>query len=317
MGSPPLIVPPGKMIGVSITPLASPDPLRGRCAGACGAETTPYASHDLISGFLRQSSVPTASAPTQDELVALEAQLRDTALAQHDIYLLGLNAAPAVEGPAGDLTPLALPGGLAGAGIYQLMRFPIARFNGIPLPLDSRIRFADPARWLQGAMESRLLTITVDGTNKFFSWDAHLPVGNKTHAYYHVNQKGMFNVFGEADHAALGGTALVRARQLRYLKIGGRIFLVVGVVVDAVQMGVAGYQSYEHGTVKPLLKQGVKTATGWAAAWAGAKLGIAAGAVAGVETGPGMVLTAIGGGLIGGVAGYFGGNWIADWIFEN
>lgn len=39
--------------------------------------------------------------------------------------------------------------------------------------------------------------------------------------------------------------------------------------------------------------------------------------MAGVETGPGVVLTAIGGGLVGGVAGYFGGNWIADWLFDD
>jgi hypothetical protein len=44
---------------------------------------------------------------------------------------------------------------------------------------------------------------------------------------------------------------------------------------------------------------------------------MALGAAAGVETGPGMVLTAIGGGLIGGVAGYFGGDWVADFIYED
>ncbi len=197
------------------------------------------------------------------------------------------------------------------------MRFPISRFNGIPLPLDSSIRFADPMRWLGNGMESRLFTISIDGTKKFFSWDAHFPVGNTPHAYYHVNQKGMFSVFGEADHAALGSTALIQAKQLRYLKIGGRVFLVVGVVVDTVQLGVAGYESYQQGSARPIAKQAVKTATGWAAAWAGAKAGVAVGGLAGVETGPGMVLTAIGGGVVGGVAGYFGGNWIADWLFDN
>jgi hypothetical protein len=44
---------------------------------------------------------------------------------------------------------------------------------------------------------------------------------------------------------------------------------------------------------------------------------MALGGLAGVETGPGMVLTAIGGGLIGGTAGYFGADWIADWIYED
>lgn len=43
---------------------------------------------------------------------------------------------------------------------------------------------------------------------------------------------------------------------------------------------------------------------------------MAVGALAGVEAGPGMVLTAIGGGIAGGAAGYMGADWIADWIYE-
>jgi len=39
---------------------------------------------------------------------------------------------------------------------------------------------------------------------------------------------------GQADHAALTGPALMQAKQLRYLKIGGRIFLVAGVGVGLV-----------------------------------------------------------------------------------
>ena len=132
-----------------------------------------------------------------------------------------------------------------------------------------------------------------------------------------MNQKGMAAVMGASDHAALTGTALVQARQLRYLKIGGRVFLVAGVIIDTAQLAAAGYESYQTGSAKPVGKQAVRTATGWAAAWAGAKAGVAVGAVAGVETGPGVVLTAIGGGLVGGVAGYFGGNWIADWLFDD
>src|SRR5262249_47863257 len=130
---------------------------------------------------------------------------------------------------------------IAAPGIYQLQSFPLMRFNGIWLPADSRIRFADPARWFGKGMESRLLTISVDNTKKFFSWDAHFPVGNKPHDFFHVNQKGMAAVMNATDHSALGGTALVQAKQLRYLKIGGRVFLVIGIVVDTVQLGLAGY----------------------------------------------------------------------------
>lgn len=93
--------------------------------------------------------------------------------------------------------------------------------------------------------------------------------------------------------------------------------LVVGIVVDTVEMGGAAVESYKQGSIKPVSAQAIRTAGGWTLAWAGAKAGVALGGLAGVETRPGMVLTAIGGGLIGGVAGYFGADWIADWIYED
>jgi hypothetical protein len=285
-----------------------------------GAEAVPMESTDLTAAFLRPDGVIDLSGSSQSDLVNLEQRLRDAALSTNDVFLMGLNAIPGVEGASGQSTPLfgSNFGTLFGsAGVYQLSTFPLTRFNGIPLPTGSRIRFADPSRWFSVGMESRLLTISVDGTKKFFSWDAHLPVGNKPHAYYHVNQQGMASVMSATDHSALSGAALVQAKQLRYLKIGGRIFLIVGVVVDTVQLGGAAYESYQTGSAKPVGKQFVRTASGWAAAWAGAKAGVAVGALAGVETGPGVVLTAIGGGFVGGIAGYFGGNWIADWLLDD
>ena len=104
----------------------------------------------------------------------------------------------------------------------------------------------------------------------------------------------------------------MQAKQLRYLKIGGRVFLVVGVVVDTVQIAQAAVESYQQRSAKPLVAQAVRTAGTWAMAWAGAKAGMAVGGLAGAASGPGMVLMAIGGGLIGGSAGYFGADWIAD-----
>ena len=127
----------------------------------------------------------------------------------------------------------------------------------------------------------------------------------------------MYSVMGQADHAGLTGAALVQAKQLRYLKIGGRVFLVVGVVIDTAQMVNAGVESYQQGSVRPVAAQAVRTAGGWGLAWAGAKAGMAVGVLAGVESGPGLVLTAIGGGVIGGLAGYFGADWIADFIYED
>ena len=254
---------------------------------------------------------------SQDDLIQIEQQLRDAAGSTNDLFVLGLDAAPAIEEGSDQLLPIGPSTGGTGSGDIPTDELPYLTVQRLPLPAGSSIRFADPGRWFSSAMETRLFTISVDGTKKFFSWDAHLPVGNKRHPYYHVNQKGMAAVMGASDHAALTGTAHVQARQLRYLKIGGRVFLVAGVIIDTAQLAAAGDESYQTGSAKPIGKQAVRTATGWAAAWTGAKAGVAVGAGAGVETGPRVVLTAIGGGLVGGVAGYFGGNWIADWLFDD
>jgi hypothetical protein len=329
MGEPRIVVPAGKKVSLEITPLSSPLSLEGRMQGICAAEATPGACSTLVSPFLRTGDGKDPLLGSLEDLVSMELAMREAALAGNETFLLGLQATPATEGSSGGLTPFLSgygdsgPSGLIpsiprGLGAYQLTSFPISRFNGIQLPAGSRIRFADPARWFARGLESRLISVSIKGRpGKFFAWDAHMPEGKVSHDFYHANQEGMFNVFKQSNHSPLTGTALVQARQLRYIKIGGRVFLVVGAVIDAVQLGAAAAESYETGSMRPVGKQAVRTATGWAAAWAGAKAGVAVGALAGVETGPGVVLTAIGGGVVGGIAGYFGGNWIADWLFDD
>jgi len=330
-GAPP--IPPGSKFFVNVTPLQDVRGLPGRIGGISAYEASPRTVTDQFSQYLcldpNERTAPSHN-PSQDDLVALERILRNAALSGDSQLLVSLNAQPAIEDGSGNLLPLLPPppsylasdpaklfGLLRGAGIHQLMSFPIARFNGIGLPPGAQIRFADPSRWFQaGAMESRLFTISTNG-KQYYSWDAHSPVGKTPHDFYHINQKGMYGVFGQSNHAPIVGPRLFQAKQLRYLKIGGRVFLVVGVVVDTAQMGSAAVESYQRGSVKPIAAQSIRTAGRWAMAWAGAKAGMAAGGLAGVESGPGMVLTAIGGGLIGGTAGYFGADWIADWIYED
>lgn len=331
----PLPMPPkGKKLRLEVIPLDNVHSLPGKVMGVSAAEATPHVPTRLNNAFLRpdpkQAAFP-ATGLTQDELIQLESQLRSLALANNDRILLGLNAQPVVETGKGRYMPFmaaaapqdsdfvqVLLGGGSKGGIYQLTSFPIKRFNGVPLPPDSRIRFADPTRWFhKGQMESRLFTISVDGTKKYYSWDAHAQVGNKPHNFYHVNQKGMYQIFGHSNHANLAGAELAQAKQLRYLKIGGRVFLVVGVVVDTVQLSSAAYESYEQESIRPVAAQTVRTVGGWTGAWLGVKAGVVVGGVAGIETGPGAVLTAIGGGIVGGTAGYFGADWIADWIYED
>ena len=201
------------------------------------------------------------------------------------------------------------------SGIYQLGTYPISRFMGVTLPPGSRIRFADPFF----AGESRLVTIFEQGTKHFYAWDAHGPVGATPHSFYHINQGGMHGLFGQSNHVPIPPAHIPQARALRYIKIGGRVFLVVGVFVDSYTLTSSVIESVERGTPRPAIAQAVRTVGGWGGAWAGAKLlcgGTAAGgALVGVsETGIGAVLLCLGGGLVGGIAGYFGADWIADMI---
>ena len=160
-----------RSVTIEVTPLERPLPLIGRVRGVAGFETSPRATTSLYSQFIRpDTEEPNAcySDMGTDDVIEFEQDLRKTALSGDDRILVGLFAQPALESSSGALN--ALGAGASGAGIYQFMQFPIARFNGIPLPANSRIRFADPSRWFQGGMESRLATISVENTSKFFAW---------------------------------------------------------------------------------------------------------------------------------------------------
>jgi len=208
--------------------------------------------------------------------------------------------------------------GFSRAGTYQLMRFPLQRFNGVTLPFDAQIQFADHNRWFARQMESRLFEVLKTGnTKKYYAWDYHLPVGKMQHDLWHINQEGFHGVYGQANHAPIPARFMVQAKTLRVLKIGGRVFLVTGIIVDATLLGQAAVTSVKEGTPAPVVAQAVRTAGSWAGAWAGAKVGFALGGLAGVETGPGMALTAIGGGIVGGALGFLGADCIADLIYED
>jgi len=77
-------------------------------------------------------------------------------------------------------------------------------------------------------------------------------------------------------------------------------------------LGQAGVESYSTGSVKPIGKEVIRQAGGWAGAAAGFEAGFATGALVGVETGPGALLFGLAGGLIFGTASYFGASWAAN-----
>lgn len=110
--------------------------------------------------------------------------------------------------------------------------------------------------------------------------------------------------------------AIKSQNMMRFTK-GMRVVQGVGMVLTVYDLGQAGKQSYEQGSVKPIAAEGVRQVGGWAAGLAGAKVGAAVGAALGIETGPGALITGAVGGLIGGALGYFGSDWVADQIHEN
>jgi hypothetical protein len=202
--------------------------------------------------------------------------------------------------------------GLLTSGVYQLGTYPISSFSGVRLPPDTRIRFADPRFPL--ARQTRLVTLFRPGTGNYYAWDRHLPVGHKPHPLWHVNQSGMHGLFGQSTHSSMTPSQISQGRGLRYIKIGGRVFLVVGVFVDSYTLTSSVIESVERGTPLPAIAQTVRTVGRWGGAWGGTKIGCAIGGALGIETGPGAAITCIIGGIIGGFGGYYGADWIADTI---
>jgi hypothetical protein len=90
-------------------------------------------------------------------------------------------------------------------------------------------------------------------------------------------------------------------RYLKVLKIGGRVFIVVGAVLVVVE------------TVRAPEGQRGRTFVGAGSGFLG---GLALGATAGLVCGPGALACSIGLGLVFGLAGYFGGRAIGEGVYD-
>ncbi len=97
----------------------------------------------------------------------------------------------------------------------------------------------------------------------------------------------------------------------------GRVVMVLGFVMTAVDMSIAANQSYQARSVKPVAAETIRQVGGWGGAVAGMKVGGLVGAALGIETGPGAIITGAIGAIIFGAAGYYGADWVADYIHEN
>lgn len=93
-----------------------------------------------------------------------------------------------------------------------------------------------------------------------------------------------------------------------------RVVQVVGLAFTAYDVGVATGESMRLKSIRPVEKEAVRQASGWAGAVAGARVGAAAGAMVGIELGPGTIITGAIGGLLLGAVGYFGGSYLAGQI---
>lgn len=94
----------------------------------------------------------------------------------------------------------------------------------------------------------------------------------------------------------------------------GRVVSVIGVVMTAADMGIAGKKSYDKQSFRPLAAETVRQVGGWTGAYTGAVAGGAFGAAIGVETGPGLIITGAIGAIVFGAIGYWRGDVIAGWI---
>lgn len=110
-------------------------------------------------------------------------------------------------------------------------------------------------------------------------------------------------------------------RGAKVVKIAGRILLVTGAALDAVEIGTTMYADLNDADGK-LGRSTITTAASIAGEWggsiAGAKLGAMAGAALGsaVLPGPGTLIGGFVVGLVGGVAGAVAGDTFGNWLAE-
>jgi hypothetical protein len=189
---------------------------------------------------------------------------------------------------------------MAGPGVASVARIPIPGTNGLAVELSPR-GFVP-----QGSSTSTVFIQDVAG-KKHLRLDYGYNIRTQT-IDYHWNQKGTFNTFGIADHTTVGTAGRVAYKAAKYLKYGGRVLLVVGIVSDAWSIVTSS---------KPL-RQTAKVVGGWAGAWGGCEVGGAALGAAGtaIEPGGGTAVGGFFGCIGGGIGGYFFGSKVGGFIYD-
>jgi len=120
--------------------------------------------------------------------------------------------------------------------------------------------------------------------------------------------EGAYNVLKDFDGAA------------KKVRVGGKVFLVGGIALDALELGMtidADLKDADKKLGKKTVSTSARIGGRWAGAIGGAKVGAMAGAAAGsVFPGVGTAIGITVGGLVLGVAGAFAGDKVAEWVVD-
>jgi hypothetical protein len=193
-----------------------------------------------------------------------------------------------------------LSGGIPYAiGQASVVRIPVPGTNGLCIELRPRGRV--PA----GGSTSTLFFQDATG-GRHLRLDYGYNVKTRT-IDYHWNQKGTFADLGIANHAPVGETGEVAYKAARYFRYAGRVFVVVGVLVDGVSIVQASNP----------MRRASEVVAGWAGAWAGCEVVGAGGAAVGLLASPlGSAVGGVSGCIIGGIAGYYGGSMVGGEVYD-
>lgn len=179
-----------------------------------------------------------------------------------------------------------------------------------------------------GQTFSRLM---MDGSNApLFRADLHPFQGNPS--YYHINVSApnsapawQKNLAGSLDHMEISEEAYQLLKNFddtaKVIKIGGRILLAAGIMIDALTLAEAIHSDLNDADQK-LGKTTVQTSASIVGSWSGSFIGAKAGAMAGAGIGtvilPGLgtAVGGIAGGLILGVVGAIGGSAFGEWLVD-
>ena len=144
--------------------------------------------------------------------------------------------------------------------------------------------------------------------------------------YYHINVDPIDNAPGiyqwlsyRYNHYPISEDAYNVLKHLektgKIIRIAGKVLLVAGAFLDAVEIGTAMHTDLNDADGK-LGKTTVSTVAEVGGSWGGAFLGAKLGALAGTIAGPAAPVAVPVLGIIGGMAGAIGGSALAEWIVD-